>query len=58
MEKETVRYHEIVRPLRELGGMVLDLVVPPTAVAMPRPGEVGGVPAQPTLTEVDGGTVA
>lgn len=33
MEKEKpIHYHEIVRPLKEFGGMVLDLIVPKEAV--------------------------
>lgn len=57
MEKHP-KHHEIIAPIRELGQMVLELVVPAKAVEFPRPGEVGGVPAHPTMTRVEDGTVA
>lgn len=63
MSEKQIHYHEIIRPLREFGGMVLGLIVPEEALDLPakgsgpmldrelNPGEVGGVPANPTSLE-------
>lgn len=59
---ETPKHHEVIRPLREFGGMIVSLLVPDDALDLPvkgggpmldrelNPGEVGNSPTNPTLT--------